>query len=288
MGYVECSSPNCGTPVFASGLCRKHYEQARLETAAPCSVSGCGFKAYRGELCATHYRAHISSTHPICTIAGCSNHQKTLSSGLCEKHLQRSRKHGNTNQSRPTDWGAREAHPLYKSWTWHRRGLPDSMVPEWATDFWAFTTAVGAKPEGCTLRKLDQSRPLGPGNWDWKVSTSNKDKAAYQRVWRNANPDKARNTELKKSFGITLMQYDAMHDAQNGRCKICGELETAVGADGAPRRMPVDHCHKTGVVRGLLCTACNRALGLFKDSSTVLKNAVKYLAEFDVDTQKTQ
>lgn len=284
MGYLECRSPKCGNPVFATGLCRKHYEQARLATAVPCSVSGCNKKAYRGDLCRTHYRLYIDSTHPICVVPGCDNHQKTLSSGLCEKHLLRARKHGHTEQTRPPDWGAREEHLLYQTWVWHRRGLPNSMVVEWADDFWAFTAAVGDKPDGCTLRRLDPDQPLGPENWHWKVSTPSEDKAAYARAWRNANPDKARNSELKKSFGITLAQYDAMHESQEGKCAICGQVETAVGSDGAPRRMPVDHCHATGVVRGLLCTACNRALGLFKDSSIVLDNAVKYLAKFPVDT----
>jgi hypothetical protein len=160
------------------------------------------------------------------------------------------------------------------------------MAREWATDFWAFVESVGSKPDGCTLRRLNTRQPIGPQNWEWKVSTSSKDKAAYARAWRNNNPDKARNSDLMKSHGITLDQYDAMHDAQDGRCAICGNLETAVGADGAPRRMPVDHCHITGVIRGLLCTACNRALGLFKDSPEILHRAIKYLG-ITVDTPKT-
>lgn len=42
-------------------------------------------------------------------------------------------------------------------------------------------------------------------------------------------------------------------------------------------KLVVDHCHDTGIVRGLLCHNCNRALGLFKDKIEVLKNAIKYL-----------
>lgn len=279
MEYTECSHANCGNPVFARGICRKHYEQERLETAAPCSFSGCQNKAYRGDLCAEHYRAKQKSAKPICTVAGCTNHQKTLNSGLCEKHLFRYSRHGTVEQPRNKDWGARETHPLYQAYHWQRR-KPNGMCKEWADDFWLFVDAISPKPDGHTLRKHKKDEPIGPGNWYWKESTPSKDAAKWQKAWRERNPEKVKNTELKKMFGITLDDYRRMSEEQGHCCAICGRKETSVDAKGAERFMPVDHCHKTGKIRALLCSACNKALGGFKDNPDLLRKAAGYIESF--------
>ena len=279
MGYAECSYTNCGNPVFARGICRKHYEQERLETAAPCSFLGCNNKAYRGDLCAEHYRAKQKAAKPICTVAGCTNHQKTIQSGLCEKHLFRYSRHGTVEQPRNKDWGARESHPLYQTYHGHRRGI-NGMAKEWADDFWAFVDAVGARPDGCSLRRIDKTQPIGPNNWFWKESMSSKDRPAWQKAYREQNPDKIKNTHLKAKYGITLDDYMKMSARQNHCCAICGQRETAVDANGAERFMPVDHCHATGVVRALLCSSCNKALGGFKDDPTLLRKAAEYIESF--------
>lgn len=280
MKYVECSSGGCGNSVFSLGLCRKHYEQERLETASPCSILGCQEKSYRGQLCATHYRAHIKSTHPVCTVNGCGNKQKTLKSGLCEKHLFRYSRHGTIEQPRNLDWGARENHPLYQTYHWHRRKADKPMCDEWANDFWAFVNCVGDKPANHTLRRIDNLKQLGPTNWQWKESTSSKDKAEYARKWRSANPEKAKNADLKKMYGITLDEYRVMAVAQDYKCAICGELETNVDSMGVPRHMPVDHCHNSGKVRALLCASCNKALGGFKDNPDILRKAALYVEKY--------
>lgn len=276
MEYVECSEVECGNPVFARGICRKHYEQERLATAAPCSFSGCQNKAYRGDLCAEHYRAKQKSARPTCTVPGCTDPQKTLKSGLCERHLFRFSRHGTVEQQRRADWGARESHPLFQSYHWHRR-KPNGMCQEWADDFWLFVETVGEKPHGCTLRKHVQSQPIGPDNWHWKESIPSKDAAARQRTYRAQHPERIKNTELKKLYGITLQDYQRMAEVQNHRCAICGELETGTDKQGVPRRMPVDHCHATGKIRELLCSACNKALGGFRDRPDLLRKAAEYV-----------
>lgn len=278
----ECSVPSCGNPVFASGKCRKHYEQERLATAAPCSISGCDKKRYRGDLCITHYRLETLKNRPLCVVPNCGNHQKNLTSGLCGKHEFRARKHATMESKRPDDWGAREQHPLYQTYHWQRR-KPNGMCNEWADNFWAFAEAVGERPEGHTLRKYFGGDPIGPDNWYWKESTSNKDKARYQREWRKNNPERTKHHEMKKRFGITGADYDAMFERQSGVCAICKQPETAKDKDGGPRMMAVDHCHETGKVRGLLCTTCNTALGGFKDSVELLEAAKNYLLS-TVDT----
>jgi hypothetical protein len=121
------------------------------------------------------------------------------------------------------------------------------------------------------------SKPFDNDNWYWKEPIKSESSADYQRQWRNSNPDKAKNLDLKKYYGITLHQYEQMFKAQNGVCAICGGRETTNDKDGAPRRMPVDHCHTTGRIRGLLCTQCNRGLGMFGDSPERLLAAAKYL-----------
>jgi hypothetical protein len=63
-----------------------------------------------------------------------------------------------------------------------------------------------------------------------------------------------------------------MLQQQNGLCAICKKTET-----GKTSNLCVDHCHKTGKVRGLLCNNCNKGLGLFKDNPEVLLNASAYL-----------
>ena len=78
---------------------------------------------------------------------------------------------------------------------------------------------------------------------------------------------------LRKRFGISLEQYETMLQQQNGGCAICG---ASVGRkDGW--RLAVDHNHKTGKVRGLLCTNCNSGIGRFKDSAELLLKASSYL-----------
>ena len=276
MTYTECKIPECGNPVFAGGLCRKHYDRERLAMAAPCSCLGCTAKAFRGTLCEAHYRAKLLEARPLCVIQNCGAHQKNLTSGLCGKHEFRARRHGNTAQTRPADWGSREQHPMYATWTYHRR-LANSMEEAWANNFWDFANAVGDKPDGYTLRRVDTKLPLGPNNWKWKEAISNKDPSAYQRNWRKHNPEKAKHHNLKRQFGITLQQYEAMGNAQQWSCAICGGKETTKDKDGGPRMMPVDHNHSTGKVRALLCTQCNRGLGMFTDNIDKLKAAAAYL-----------
>ena len=96
---------------------------------------------------------------------------------------------------------------------------------------------------------------------------------------RKENPDESlaykRRWYLKDSYGITIEEYVSMFNAQNGCCAIC-DKQTALNAKGSAR-LAVDHSHKTGKVRGLLCMECNQALGKFKDSTEILRKALGYL-----------
>lgn len=84
---------------------------------------------------------------------------------------------------------------------------------------------------------------------------------------------KYRSLELKRAFGITADDYDKMLLKQNGVCCICKKHRVASNK----YHMTVDHCHKTGKIRGILCTWCNRGIGLFEDNIEFLENAKIYI-----------
>ena len=91
--------------------------------------------------------------------------------------------------------------------------------------------------------------------------------------------DYARNWSLKKKYGITLSDFYEKLNNQNGKCAICTkllELPTEGRGQGL-NAAAVDHCHITGKVRDIVCNACNKALGLFNDDTTLLFNAITYL-----------
>ena len=97
-----------------------------------------------------------------------------------------------------------------------------------------------------------------------------------ERVKRQAvsgvDPERKRDTRLRKQFGIGAAEYDQLLTEQNGGCAICG----ARFSHGEVR-LAVDHCHDTGKVRGLLCSNCNQGLGKFGDDPDRLDRAGMYL-----------
>ncbi|ERR1700677_3375205 len=91
-----------------------------------------------------------------------------------------------------------------------------------------------------------------------------------------------RRHSLKKTFGISLEQFNMMLEQQNGVCAICKQPETAKnGWNSKTRFLAVDHCHSTGKIRGLLCTQCNQGLGNFRDDAARMKAAIHYLESHD-------
>lgn len=92
---------------------------------------------------------------------------------------------------------------------------------------------------------------------------------------RNLHPVviRSRRARCVSRYGMSLTEYDLLLDAQGGGCAICG----ARHADSASRALAVDHCHDSDVVRGLLCSACNRAIGNFKNRPDLLRAAAAYL-----------
>ena len=92
---------------------------------------------------------------------------------------------------------------------------------------------------------------------------------ALRREYFKKHPGKKRSYHMKYNYGITQKDYDAILLSQMGVCAICGYRSDGV--------LHVDHNHETGKVRGLLCSNCNRAIGLLKDSPGILRAAALYL-----------
>jgi hypothetical protein len=78
---------------------------------------------------------------------------------------------------------------------------------------------------------------------------------------------------LKWKYGISLDEYEAIKDSQGGVCAVCGNGQ---GQDGR-KYLDVDHCHRTGKVRGLLCSHCNRALGLLSEDQSRIRKLADYI-----------
>lgn len=82
--------------------------------------------------------------------------------------------------------------------------------------------------------------------------------------------EESRDERLRRQYAITEETYQRIFEKQDGRCAICRCQQHY-------QRLAVDHDHKTGMVRGLLCTNCNRGLGRFFDSDVRLRNAAAYI-----------
>ena len=83
------------------------------------------------------------------------------------------------------------------------------------------------------------------------------------------------NWRMKHKFGITSDDKKNMFLCQNKLCKICSTEMTLVG--GSDNSAQIDHCHKTGKIRGIICRKCNLGIGHFNDSPELLEKAIKYL-----------
>jgi len=82
---------------------------------------------------------------------------------------------------------------------------------------------------------------------------------------------------ILKRHGMSLADYDAMLNEQDALCRICRRPETGFGAGGHVKPLSLDHDHRTGKVRGLLCSPCNKGLGAFEDDIARLTAAIDYL-----------
>jgi hypothetical protein len=93
-----------------------------------------------------------------------------------------------------------------------------------------------------------------------------------QARYRKRHATHAREQHLVRKYGLTIAAWENMLDGQGGRCAICRTDDFSVGKGAA-----VDHCHRTGAVRGILCHSCNIGIGALRDDPAILRAAVAYL-----------
>ncbi len=98
----------------------------------------------------------------------------------------------------------------------------------------------------------------------------------YMKRWRDANPDKQHATDIKRLYGLALEDYNKMLVNQDMKCAICSKQHDPSKKRG---RLYVDHCHKTGRIRKLLCGNHNSMLGYAEDSIEILQKAIDYIKE---------
>lgn len=151
---------------------------------------------------------------------------------------------------------------------WQRLVRQHGATLGWSS-FNLFVVDVSHVPSlSCDLLPLDPTKPIGPGNYAWRerpVAIKRGVKSAY---WRER--------DMLRKFGLTPADADRMAVEQDNLCAICKRLETET-RNGIVKNLSIDHCHATGRVRSLLCTKCNKALGLLSDDPALLRAAAAYL-----------
>lgn len=109
----------------------------------------------------------------------------------------------------------------------------------------------------------------------WYQNNKEQARACITR-WKKSHPINTKRSQLKqnlkRAYGITIEEYDAMLMAQGGLCLICH-----TDSPGGRGRFNVDHDHDTGKIRGLLCQSCNIAIGHMREDPKRLRSAADYL-----------
>jgi hypothetical protein len=94
--------------------------------------------------------------------------------------------------------------------------------------------------------------------------------------WGITHKGQHRGKHLKDRYGLTLKEFENLLEQQNGRCAVCGDrLQLGTG------KFATDHCHKTNIVRGILCNNCNTAEGMMKTLERAQK-LVDYMCKNEV------
>jgi Recombination endonuclease VII len=182
---------------------------------------------------------------------------------------------------------------FFKRDSFIKEGIPNFCTKKCDVNYYhliLFPAPVGKK----TCRKCGETKPLEGEFYKRRVNSDgftsrcksciNEDRRLdLERVqeYRKTRPSDigratGRRSLLKTKYGITQEQYDDMFRAQGGVCAICKEEEIRF-VRGTLANLAVDHCHKTGKIRGLLCNLCNQGIARFKDSVEFLKSAISYL-----------
>ena len=104
------------------------------------------------------------------------------------------------------------------------------------------------------------------------------DKAEWQRQWRKKNPERykaiSKKCRLKNLYNLSVEDYDQMFVSQNSKCAICG-----IAQDDLNHLLCVDHNHKTGKIRQLVCRRCNLLIDVFEHGFYGFKDKIEQYLE---------
>lgn len=212
----------------------------------------------------------------ICSVEGCGKPHRAR--GFCNNHYSQK-------------YAAKEFdiknenfrnHPLYVIW-WHRKSN-GYLCKAWL-NIETFIKDVSPKPDGEYFLVRLRNEPFGPDNFKWqehlkrKEGESKKDWWARKRAARiAANPSMESDRNIKRKYNLTREQYNEKLKNQNFACAICEQNETSVDArTGTIKGLAVDHNHKTGKIRDLLCWRCNGTIGKINENLDLLEKMKAYL-----------
>lgn len=119
------------------------------------------------------------------------------------------------------------------------------------------------------------SRKNYHGRWRFYSYCKECNSKKFKKYYKE-NTEKCKKSNLKRKYGITPEDKEKMLENQGYKCAICGE-ELFLFGSSKKLTAHVDHDHKTGKVRGLLCKECNTGLGKFRDNTDYLLSAISYL-----------
>jgi endogenous inhibitor of DNA gyrase (YacG/DUF329 family) len=116
----------------------------------------------------------------------------------------------------------------------------------------------------------------------WQHMSKFCSKQCYHKAMYFRSKDRvlSKDYQLRKTYGISLQEFEQMVEDQNNLCAICKEPEVMKQKDGRLFPLCVDHNHETGQIRDLLCRRCNMALGLLREDTSLVDAMKQYIAKF--------
>lgn len=142
-------------------------------------------------------------------------------------------------------------------------------MPKTKESISAYNKEYFARPEVIARAKVRNAQRRDQRKSYKKTPEGRQAENRYQNKHYAKDSEKSKRLFLR--YGITLEQYNQMLESQDESCRLCGRRDI--------KKLHVDHDHKTGRVRGLLCSSCNMGLGLFADDFELLQKAIEYLKD---------
>lgn len=117
-------------------------------------------------------------------------------------------------------------------------------------------------------RTYESSRPCKHGHYTRFTGSNNC--VECSRISQEKRKVRSRNRRIEKIYGINEEEYSEILLSQNNKCRICF-------SEYNKKSFHIDHCHSSGAIRGILCSKCNQAIGLFKEDTEAMLRAIEYI-----------